>query len=178
MPLINDSLLINVVSGSKGRTGVLVIDETSDYHSPMPREPVSRVPNDTLMNMQRVLVRAWDAPMWFTENGWSASDPTNPELYRVVNRNNVRVVPKFYTNAFDNTELEHQLRDAGVKAVVVMGYHANQCVKDTVGLVAGRGLLQMGFNVLTANGVLNTDDGTGADWHIDKYENLFFYTHV
>lgn len=60
--------------------------------------------------------------------------------------------------------LESDLAKSGRKVIVVMGYHANQCVNSTIfgnpginGIPPRKGLMDLGYKVITARNVVASD---------------------
>ncbi len=130
-----------------------------------------------------MLAQAYNRPIFLVQNGF-CNDPgcyfdedditryamdTRLAL-RVLLPTNTRVINKQNPNAFVDTGLAGILEQDRIKNLVVMGYHANVCVRATIGINTptkryyrkGPGAIQHNLTVLTGHAVLNGH----ADWFI------------
>jgi nicotinamidase-related amidase len=78
--------------------------------------------------------------------------------YEVAPRDGEPVITKNYPNAFVHTDLEEQLRAAGVKSVVLAGFMTHMCVNSTA-----RGAFNLGFSPTIVAAATATRDLPGAD---------------
>ena len=115
------------------------------------------------------------------------TDNTRTRL-RAMYNGEVNFIAKPETNAFIKTDLHQQLEDHKISILVIMGFHTEACVKNTIGneyfqkanaLKYGvAGALHLGYTVMTCDQVLHGGNAQ-ASWRKNEaihYENLKFYT--
>lgn len=193
MALIHGSLMDGIWKGfvKKGLTiGILVIDEQTPLGNEDPNDPAASLKVKPLIrNQQKLLAHAQylGCPTWCIELNATIgkanekeTTPTNIRLRGLLPADTPVITKRSYS-AFEGTDLKDQLKSKFVRAVVVLGFETNFCVKfSAVGgfpdhackLPFQYGATQLGFPVLSCDQILN---GIGpAKWWNEK--SVFFYT--
>ena len=191
---LEDQMLVLHARGDAGTTGVIVIDmQAKDGHTLRDGETaynsasvidnqVSVLEAAAAYGMHVIEIRiATELNKKESDDGPVTrvfhNDPTLPALTDVMatvgNAKFVSITKPFY-NSFQETVLERELTDRGIQRVIVMGFDANLCVRNTIfgtpatskytekGKVAvpyERGLLDRGIDVLTSRVVLASSNG-------------------
>lgn len=173
------------------KVGILLIDEQTAF----PDDPnVVVQPPLAMKNLryqQTLLAYAQylACPIWCIENnptiGSKDPKPNRPTTIRLrgLLPPNTPCITKPFFNAFEGTDLEHELLTKQVKAVVVLGYETNFCVMFTA--IGGSrtkdgkaafvdGAVQRGWPVLTHGNILN--GWKEAIWQEEK--GVHFYAQL
>lgn len=205
--MLSNGYLLTEMQNVGSNLVVIVIDEIVDsdeYGVPMYIDPNRSNFNpieDVTSAQQKVirLAQTFNCPIYlivsdssfypgyyYSDNSLSYyGNETKPSL-RALLPGNTKIINKRTPNAFFETgladRLEVEYNDPGNKNLVVMGYHANVCVKATVGLAVetkkrypqGPGAIQQNFTVMTSFDVLNGN----ADWYSDHSKQILFYNRI
>lgn len=118
-------------------------------------------------NMARIL-EAWRRtarPVFYVQHRSRLSNsPLNPnftgyEIKDIVKpQNEEPVIQKNVNSAFIGTDLEHRLRDAGVRSVVIAGLTTDHCVATTARMAGN-----LGFDTYVISDATATFDRVGSD---------------
>lgn len=102
---------------------------------------------------------------------------TKPSL-RVLLPPDTLMINKHSSNAFANTGLTGLLSEAKIQSIVVMGWHANICVRRTIGLEIdtvnkyGLGAIDYNLTVMSCQDVIQGE----ADWTMSHHSQIKFYS--
>lgn len=154
-------------------TALLVIDFQNEYFSgklPIPNGKAA------LDNAQRLIAHADEAqiPVFHIQHVTPAGSPIfadqspTGEFHEGVKPGpHHRVVRKTTVSAFPSTDLDKQLKDAGVKTLVITGLMTHACVAG-----AARDAVPLGYDVIVAEDACATRDLDRADGSVVDHDSL------
>lgn len=146
------------------KTALIIIDVQVGLDEPAYGE---RSSPEAESNMARVLAewRAKGRPIFHVQHmSVNPNSPLRPDkpgnaIKQVVApQGNEPIIQKTVNNAFVGTNLEEQLRQAGIQSVVVMGLTAEHCVSTTVRMAS-----DLGFNTILVADATASHEHTGYD---------------
>jgi len=154
-------------------TALLVIDFQNEYFSGKLPIPAGKT---ALGNAQRLIAHADAAkiPVFHVQHVTPAGAPVfadqsqtgefHPELQPAAHHN---VVRKTSVSVFPTTDLDQQLKAAGVKTLVIAGLMTHACVAG-----AARDAVPLGYDVIVAEDACATRDLDRADGSVVSHDNL------
>lgn len=154
-------------------TALLVIDFQNEYFSGKLPIPAGKA---ALANAQRLVAHADKAniPVFHIQHVTPAGAPIfadqspsgdfHPELQPAAKHH---VVRKTSVSVFPTTDLDQQLKQAGVKTLVITGLMTHACVAG-----AARDAVPLGYDVIVAEDACATRDLDRADGSIVSHDNL------
>lgn len=154
-------------------TALLVIDFQNEYFNGKLPIPDGKAALD---NAQRLIAHADEAqiPVFHIQHVTPAGSPVfadqspTGEFHADVKpAPNHKIVRKSTVSAFPSTDLDKQLKDAGVKTLVITGLMTHACVAG-----AARDAVPLGYDVIVAEDACATRDLDRADGSVVDHHSL------
>ncbi|MCK5818917.1 MAG: isochorismatase family protein [Psychromonas sp.] len=121
----------------------------------------------------------WSISMNTGTPGYDATRPALKDLYN----GQQHCMLKGHTNAFRETNLHVELHKLNITHLVVMGWHSNACVSDTIGFsddpsyISHDSATSLGYKVMTCDQILHGEPARWAFEYSRYSSNLEFYSH-